>query len=90
MGFGGAAEQGQEQDLGGREALVITVSSGGPWGAWAWLEMCPKGSYASSVRFKVQPLHRCPQLVQGPLSHGEITPHFCSLAGRATLGGDGG
>ncbi|NXL96161.1 VMO1 protein, partial [Alectura lathami] len=33
---------------------VIAVSSGGPWGDWAWLEMCPKGSYASGVSFKVE------------------------------------
>ncbi|NXO58752.1 VMO1 protein, partial [Aramus guarauna] len=33
---------------------VIAVSNGGPWGDWAWPEMCPKGSYASGVSFKVE------------------------------------
>ncbi|NXS66998.1 VMO1 protein, partial [Pandion haliaetus] len=51
-GLAGAAGQGQEQDLGVRDASVITVSNGGDW---AWLEMCPKGSYASGVSFKVEP-----------------------------------
>ncbi|KAF1592485.1 UNVERIFIED_CONTAM: hypothetical protein FQV15_0018325, partial [Eudyptes pachyrhynchus] len=53
-GLAGAAGQGQEWDLGGRDALVIAVFSGGPWGDWAWPEMCPKGSYASSISFKVE------------------------------------
>ncbi|KAM9235866.1 vitelline membrane outer layer protein 1 homolog [Leptosomus discolor] len=48
----GAVGHRQEQDLGERDALVITVSSGGPWGDWAWPEMGPKGCYASSVGFK--------------------------------------
>ncbi|XP_009081566.1 PREDICTED: vitelline membrane outer layer protein 1 homolog, partial [Acanthisitta chloris] len=47
--------QGQEQDLGRREASLIPVSSGGPWGDWAWLDMCPKGSYTSGISFKLQP-----------------------------------
>ncbi|KAM6332831.1 vitelline membrane outer layer protein 1 homolog [Podargus strigoides] len=51
----GAAGQGQERSLGGRNAAVITVSNGGPWGDWAWPEMCPKGSHASGVSFKVEP-----------------------------------
>ncbi|NXF37316.1 VMO1 protein, partial [Nyctibius bracteatus] len=55
MGLAGAAGQGQEWDLVGRDALVIAVSNGGPWGDWAWPDMCPKGSYASSVSFKVEP-----------------------------------
>ncbi|NWH47220.1 VMO1 protein, partial [Fregata magnificens] len=33
---------------------VVAMSSGGPWGDWAWTEMCPKGSCASSVTFKVE------------------------------------
>ncbi|XP_075010102.1 vitelline membrane outer layer protein 1 homolog [Calonectris borealis] len=53
-GLAGAAGQGHKQDLGGRDASVITVSNGGPWGDWAWPEMCPKGSYASGVSFKVE------------------------------------
>uniref|UniRef100_A0A8C3PMD8 Uncharacterized protein n=1 Tax=Calidris pygmaea TaxID=425635 RepID=A0A8C3PMD8_9CHAR len=53
VGLAGAAGQGQEQDLGGSDALVISMSSRGPWGSWTWLEMCPKGSYASGVSFKL-------------------------------------
>lgn len=86
-GLAGAAGQGQEWDLGGRDALVIAVFSGGPWGHWTWPEMCPKGSYASSISFKVQP---CPQLVQGPHSHRELTLHLCSLTGRDAPGSNGG
>uniref|UniRef100_A0A8C8AFR7 Vitelline membrane outer layer protein 1 homolog n=1 Tax=Otus sunia TaxID=257818 RepID=A0A8C8AFR7_9STRI len=56
MGLAGATGQGQEWDVGGRGALVITVSNGGPRGDWAWPEMCPKDSYASGIGFKVQPL----------------------------------
>ncbi|CAN0126084.1 unnamed protein product [Bubo scandiacus] len=55
VGLAGATGQGQEWDLGGRDASVITVSSGGPWGVWAWPEMCPKDSYASGIGFKVEP-----------------------------------
>ncbi|KAF1673858.1 hypothetical protein FQV07_0010013, partial [Pygoscelis papua] len=33
---------------------VIAVFGGGPWGDWAWLEMCPKCSYASGINFKVE------------------------------------
>ncbi|XP_040459842.1 vitelline membrane outer layer protein 1 homolog [Falco naumanni] len=50
----GAAGQGQAWDQGGRDALVITVSNGGPWGDWTWPDMCPKGSYASGISFKVE------------------------------------
>ncbi|PKK18152.1 vitelline membrane outer layer protein 1 homolog [Columba livia] len=53
-GLAGAAGKGPQWDLGGRDALVITVSNGGPWGDWAWPEMCPKGFYASGVSFKVE------------------------------------
>ncbi|XP_009459356.1 PREDICTED: vitelline membrane outer layer protein 1 homolog [Nipponia nippon] len=53
-GLAGTAGQGQEWDLGARDASVITVSNGGPWGDWAWPETCPKGSYASGVSFKVE------------------------------------
>ncbi|NXP49581.1 VMO1 protein, partial [Heliornis fulica] len=33
---------------------VIAVTNGGPWGDWAWLEMCPPDSYAGGVSFKVE------------------------------------
>ncbi|XP_009977690.1 PREDICTED: vitelline membrane outer layer protein 1 homolog, partial [Tauraco erythrolophus] len=49
----GITGQGQEWDLGGSNASVITVSNGGPWGDWAWPEMCPKGSYAGGISFKM-------------------------------------
>lgn len=89
-GLAGAAGQGQEWDLGGSDASVIAVPNGGPWGDWAWPDMCPKGSYASGVSFKVQPPRQSPQPVRGPWSHGELTPHLRSLAGRGAPGGDGG
>ncbi|NXW90650.1 VMO1 protein, partial [Alopecoenas beccarii] len=53
-GLAGAAGQGQQRDPGGKDALVIAVSNGGPWGDWAWPEMCPKGFYARGVSFKVE------------------------------------
>ncbi|XP_065494311.1 vitelline membrane outer layer protein 1 homolog [Caloenas nicobarica] len=53
-GLAGAAGQGPRWDLGGSDALVIAVSNGGPWGDWAWPEMCPKGFCASGVSFKVE------------------------------------
>ncbi|XP_074686080.1 LOW QUALITY PROTEIN: vitelline membrane outer layer protein 1 homolog [Strix aluco] len=61
VGLAGATGQGQEWDLAGRDASVITVSNGRPWGDWAWPEMCPKDSYASGIGFKVEP----PQGVTG-------------------------
>uniref|UniRef100_A0A8C4U4F0 Vitelline membrane outer layer 1 homolog n=1 Tax=Falco tinnunculus TaxID=100819 RepID=A0A8C4U4F0_FALTI len=70
-GLAGAAGQGQAWDQGGRDASVITVSNRGPWGDWTWPDMCPKGSYASGISFKVQPLWQCPRPVQGPRSCGE-------------------
>uniref|UniRef100_A0A8B9CC90 Vitelline membrane outer layer 1 homolog n=1 Tax=Anser brachyrhynchus TaxID=132585 RepID=A0A8B9CC90_9AVES len=56
VGLAGTTGRWQGQDLGRSDASVISVSNGGPWGDWAWPEMCPKGSYASGVSFKVQPL----------------------------------
>ncbi|XP_012515338.1 PREDICTED: vitelline membrane outer layer protein 1 homolog isoform X2 [Propithecus coquereli] len=32
---------------------VIEVTNGGPWGEWAWPEMCPVGSVASGFSLKV-------------------------------------
>ncbi|XP_009869846.1 PREDICTED: vitelline membrane outer layer protein 1 homolog [Apaloderma vittatum] len=55
MGLASAVGQGQEQNVSERDASVIAVSNGGPWGDWAWPEMCPKGSYATGVSFKVEP-----------------------------------
>ncbi|NXA56288.1 VMO1 protein, partial [Nothocercus julius] len=54
-GLTSAATGGQDPDWGSRAASVITVSNGGPWGDWAWPEMCPEGSYATGVSFKVEP-----------------------------------
>ncbi|XP_072729992.1 vitelline membrane outer layer protein 1 homolog [Ciconia boyciana] len=53
-GLAGTAGQGQERDPGGRDASVVTVSNGGPWGVWAWPETYPKGSCASGISFKVE------------------------------------
>uniref|UniRef100_A0A2K6UNA3 Vitelline membrane outer layer 1 homolog n=1 Tax=Saimiri boliviensis boliviensis TaxID=39432 RepID=A0A2K6UNA3_SAIBB len=32
---------------------VIEVTNGGPWGDWAWPEMCPQGFFASGFSLKV-------------------------------------
>lgn len=32
---------------------VIEVTNGGPWGDWAWPEMCPDGFFASGFSLKV-------------------------------------
>lgn len=32
---------------------VIEVTNGGPWGDWAWPEMCPDGFFASGFSIKV-------------------------------------
>lgn len=34
---------------------VIQAPNGGPWGAWAWQEMCPEGTYATGFSIKVTP-----------------------------------
>lgn len=32
---------------------VIEVTNGGPWGDWAWPEMCPDGFFGSGFSLKV-------------------------------------
>ncbi|KAM7069541.1 vitelline membrane outer layer protein 1 homolog [Molossus nigricans] len=34
---------------------VIEVTNGGPWGDWAWPEMCPDGFFTSGFSVKVEP-----------------------------------
>ncbi|XP_021550501.1 vitelline membrane outer layer protein 1 homolog isoform X2 [Neomonachus schauinslandi] len=34
---------------------VINVTNGGPWGDWAWPEMCPDGFFASGFSLKEEP-----------------------------------
>ncbi|CAK7317281.1 Vitelline membrane outer layer protein 1 homolog [Vulpes lagopus] len=34
---------------------VIEVTNGGPWGDWAWPEMCPDGFFASGFSLKEEP-----------------------------------
>ncbi|KAM8806614.1 vitelline membrane outer layer protein 1 homolog [Eudromia elegans] len=55
LGLTSAAEGGQDSGWGSRAASILAVSNGGPWGDWAWPEMCPEGSYATGVSWKVEP-----------------------------------
>lgn len=36
------------------DTSVIEVTNGGPWGDWAWPEMCPDGFFASGFSLKVR------------------------------------
>ncbi|NXE30939.1 VMO1 protein, partial [Ardeotis kori] len=67
---------------GGSDALVIAVSSGAPWGDWAWPEMCPEGSYASGVSFRVHPPPWCPRPIWG--LRREAFPVAASSSGLGT------
>ncbi|XP_013811126.2 vitelline membrane outer layer protein 1 homolog [Apteryx mantelli] len=53
-GLAGTAGGGHDPGWGPHTASVIEVANGGPWGEWAWPEMCPEGSYAGGVSFKVE------------------------------------
>lgn len=43
----------QADELSGHTS-VIEVTNGGPWGDWAWPEMCPDGFFASGFSLKVR------------------------------------
>jgi len=49
-GLAGVA--GQDPDR--TDASAIAMSNGGPWGDWAWPEMCPAGSYTGGGSVEVQ------------------------------------
>ncbi|XP_078520152.1 vitelline membrane outer layer protein 1-like [Lissotriton helveticus] len=32
----------------------ISVTNGGPWGSWTWIDMCPEGSYATGYSVQLE------------------------------------